>query len=365
MNADVSIVGAGPGGALAAQRLAASGLRVMILEKERLPRHKACGGGLSPSVKSLFDWDLTPWVENTVTGRKFLFNHTQPYRGRVAPMWVVDRTRFDAHLVERALDSGKGNVALREGFPVCGVTESETGVVVCGKTGERVRAAFLIGADGATGPVARILGLNQGGTRGLAIEAEVVSSPEIFAAEKQTATFNFFCLPHGYGWIFPRREGLLNCGVVAWAGHPRLPEALEEFLARSFPAGKIRLARTYVHTIPLYSGPKAIASRRACLVGDAASLVDPVMGEGIRYAMLSGALAAEVIAGLNGIRLDSATHAVPVWGEGDCRVYQSLIYAGIGQSLEHLRRFIQLVFLGAPDFFYRKVILKSKEALNS
>jgi flavin-dependent dehydrogenase len=189
--------------------------------------------------------------------------------------------------------------------------------------------------------------LNQETSRGAAIEARVEVTPEVYEAERQAITFNYFCLPHGYGWVFPTSEGTLNCGVCAWAGRPHLPRAVDDFLARSFPPGAIRQVQTHGHVIPLYSGHRQIATRRVCLVGDAASLVDPISGEGIRFALESGALAADVIAEQAGAA-----------GGADCRAYQSAIHEGIGQYLEHLRRFVQFIFLDAPEFFYQKFILE-------
>ena len=128
----------------------------------------------------------------------------------------------------------------------------------------------------------------------LTIDAKVEVVPEILEAEKEQATFNFFCLPQGYGWIFPK-TGYLSCGVGSWSRNHSLPKAMDDFLAKSFPAGSIRSVKRSGHPIPIYAGHREIATQRVCLVGDAANLVDPIMGEGIRFALESGSLAAEII----------------------------------------------------------------------
>lgn len=355
---DVAIVGAGPGGGMAACRLAPTGARIAILEKEHLPRHKACGGALSGGVREILDWDISPWIENEVRQRRNLFDYAREQVGQIEPFLLVNRGAFDAHLIERAVTLGNGRVDLRQGFRVAHVEEKERGIIVHSQSGERLEADFVIGADGAFSTVARSLELNRDVTRGPALDAEVEVTPEVYDTHKNTVTFNFFCLPHGYGWIFPKRAGLLSCGICAWAGRPKLAEALNDFLTRSLPPDGIRRVETYGHVVPLYSGARQIATRRACLVGDAANLVDPILGEGIGFALQSGAIAADVIAGLLGAGGGSRAGASP---EADCQAYQALIQEGIGARLDHLLRFVQIVFLGAPELFYRRFILRGND----
>ena len=126
---------------------------------------------------------------------------------------------------------------------------------------------------------------------------------------------------------------------------------MDDYLARSLPAGSIRSATRSGHPIPLFEGPARIATRRTCLVGDAASLVDPVLGEGIRFALESGRLAATVVAALLGDGVDADGRRVE-----DCGAYQAAIDAGIGREFERLRRFVLPVFLGSPAFFFRQFI---------
>ena len=342
MKVDVAIIGAGPAGGMAACKLARTGMKVLLLEGQTLPRHKPCGGAMPASVRDLFDWDISPMLEAEVSGQKVLYNYMQPVtvKETSSSILMVDRSRFDFHLVERAVVLGNGNIVLRDNFRVARIEETAQGVMALGAQGECIHADFLIGADGAFGHTAQHLTLNQGHMQGLAIDTEVEVTSSVFEQERPFATFNFFCIPHGYGWIFPK-NGLLSCGVGAWQGRPQLKRYMDDFLDQSFPAGTIRTVKSYGHIIPLYTQHRQIATRRTCLVGDAASLADPIMGEGIRFALLSGALAAEVLA----------------TDTDDLRAYQQKIHAGIGQNHQNLYQVAAQIFYCAPEFYYRKFVL--------
>jgi geranylgeranyl reductase family protein len=361
MKFDVAIIGAGPGGGMAACRLARTGMRIILLEKCRLPRSKACGGGLPAGIKAMFDWDITPFIDAEVSSVRYLYNYTREkiYRQSEPSIFMVERSRFDYALIERAVSLACGNINLRDGFHVLRVEESDHTVMIYGKNQEAVQADFVIAADGALSKTAKCLGLNQNAPCGLAMSADVEVVPEIFEVEKEQATFNFFCLPHGYGWIFPK-NGYLSCGVGSWQG-PRnsgLPKTMDDFLNKSFPSGSICSIKRLGHPIPAYAGQRDIATRRVCLVGDAASLVDPIMGEGIRFALQSGMLAADVIISLTRGEPVSGIHPEAVtWENGACRVYQKLIHDRLGQDLDILYRFALPIFQDAPEFFYRKFIL--------
>src|SRR5512139_2837203 len=145
---DVIVVGAGPGGATASRYCARAGLKTLVIEKERLPRYKVCGGCLSLKTVRLLGFDLGPVVENIVHGAKFTYTLRDPLfvDSHESIGFLVMRERFDQFLIERSVEAG---VELVEGKKVLAAREVGSGIEVEWQGGGRTRCEYLIGADGA------------------------------------------------------------------------------------------------------------------------------------------------------------------------------------------------------------------------
>jgi geranylgeranyl reductase family protein len=286
---DVIIAGAGPAGASAAYFLGKAGRRVLVLEKQTLPRYKACGGGLSLSfLKQHFPFSFDPVIESTVEGFNYHFGKRKTtILCDTGIMALVMRDRFDQYILEHA------NCEVRQGCAVKSVLETNHHVTIETTDGEVLSARYLIGADGSNSITARSLGLNRNRRLMSAIEAEVNAPEEIFNLYAHKPTFIFPRNAYGYLWIFPKMEHL-SVGIIQ--ATPK-PGELRQNLAEVMQTYGINLdgARLHGHPIPLYTPGAVIAGQNTLLVGDAASLVDPFSGEGIRPAIKSGRLAAEAI----------------------------------------------------------------------
>jgi flavin-dependent dehydrogenase len=261
---------------------------------------------------------------------------------------MVKREDFDLRFVTHALEVGRGSVTLRDGFDVAGVEEDADGVTVVGASGERIRTRYVVGADGALGRVARSVGLGRRTRAGAALDAEVEVDPDVFQAERNRLTFNFSCVRNGYGWTFPKRDHL-SLGVGSWSSPSKMPAALDEYIARTLPPASVRSVVRLGHPIPLWSGDLPLATRRVCLVGDAASLVDPILGEGIRFAIMSGRLAADVILELLGEEAAQTGERAT-----DCLAYSRQVETQLGDGFEGLRKLVLPIFLKSPEFFFKK-----------
>ncbi len=284
---DAIIVGGGPAGATAAFFLGQAGAKVSVLEKEKLPRYKTCGGAVSSRVLDQFPFSFDPVIEAKANTISYGFGNqiiTVPLPN--SSLRMVMRADFDAHLLKHT------RAEIREGVAVKAVREEKGSVTVTTAGGESLVAGYLIAADGANSVAARSLGLRTQKVLAGAIEVEVKVPDEIQARFAENPMLIFGDLHIGYLWIFPKSDHL-SVGIGAL--HPK-PGELQSVLKHVMKRYGILLdAGQHGHPLPIYTRREQLNTVRTFLVGDAAGLVDPFTGEGIRFAIKSGRMAAEAI----------------------------------------------------------------------
>jgi geranylgeranyl reductase family protein len=284
---DVVVVGAGPAGCAAAYDLRSAGRSVLLLDRTEFPRVKACAGGLTIKTLHALRYPVRPVIRkvcrSVILGQGLGQAMLLKSAGPICAMSV--RAELDAFCLSRTRERGASFSVTRR---ITAVAEEKSRVTIDTDQG-LLRSRFLVGADGANSTVRRLSGQFPEARRGLAIEADVPLS----GIPCPKMEFDFGVVPSGYGWIFPRDDHI-NVGLYTNSRSVKLSRALLQEYARE--RLKITtLEHVIGHAIGLAGWHYRPASKRVFLAGDAAGLVDPLLGEGIYNAIRSGQMAAGAI----------------------------------------------------------------------
>ena len=341
VNYDIVVVGAGPAGSIAAYECARKGFKTLLLDKETIPREKACGGAVMYRGICIVNGKIPrELVEQKIYGLRFNFHngiHSEFISDKLIGITVF-RNKFDEFLSRRAVDVG---AELQENSRVIQASVSDECVTIQIQGGQEIKSDFLIGADGVNSIVSRSLKLRpkrKDLTKvGLGMEADfhVGHDGVMKATQGNPSVLHILPVENriSYGWVFPKREhlaiGIAGSGVHMRRLRPdfdRFYKNLEKRLGVELKLEKRRAC---------FLGGDGLGSTnvtdRALLVGDAAGFVDPMMGEGIAYAMQSSKIAVDVI---EQAVAESQFNAASLWKYHDlCREefsanFQSAAWAG-------------------------------------
>jgi flavin-dependent dehydrogenase len=242
---------------------------------------------------SLLPFDITPVVERTVTGIHFTVRQKKGFTRRSSDdlVFLTQRSKLDAYLVERAVESG---VELREGFQVRQVERHPTHVVV--RNGASlVEGTTLVAADGTNGVTAKLAGISVQVGQHIALEGNITPPNGVPDQWQDTIGLDVGGMEGGYGWIFPKGDHL-NIGLGGWKYvGSTLREKLDRMVQYYGYEPKDLWGLRGYH-LPMRQRGSALTDGNVLLVGDAAGLVDPVTDEGIHSAFWSGRAAAHHIA---------------------------------------------------------------------
>jgi geranylgeranyl reductase family protein len=303
---DVLVIGAGPGGVAAALTAHEHGLDVVMIDRAVFPRDKACGDGLTAlALRQLEQLGVeVPALPGYEPVREAVFVLPSGHR-TVLPMpptgtysGVVPRLELDAAFVARARQAG---IDVREGTELVGLTDTASGVRAGLGDETTLDARHVVAADGHWSRVRRLR------------EPEAAADlgtwhafRQYFRGVEERRQFILFerdLLP-GYAWVFPLPDGRANVGfgVLRTAGvtGKKLKALWPDLLARPSmrkvlgPDAEPEDAHR-AWPIPSSYDPNRLTDDRVLYVGDAASLVDPLTGEGIAEAIESGILAGRAI----------------------------------------------------------------------
>jgi geranylgeranyl reductase family protein len=288
-NFDVAIIGAGPAGATLAHDLAGSGIRVIVLEKNKFPRYKCCGGGITTKTAGLLDPELSSFFEDSISCINITYaGDTGLQKDYERPLlYTVMRDRFDQALITRAEKAG---AAVFTDSMVNNIVSGGEYVDVATNR-ENIRVKFLVGADGIDSFVARTAVIKGNRNRLLGIETEVRVSDNDMVKWRSRVLIEIGRITAGYAWVFPKADHL-SIGIGCLSLNAKyLKKQYYEFL-NSLNLENPEIKHWGSAFIPVCTGQPVVHKGRVALIGDAAGLADPLTGEGIHNAIISARLAA-------------------------------------------------------------------------
>lgn len=304
---DLLVIGAGPGGATAAQVAAQAGLSVLLLEKrQEIGSPVRCAEGVGHEQLIPFIEPDPLWVAAEVTQVQITTiaeGETRIMRAEGGRGYVLERRVFDRVLAERAAQAG---AEVQVKTAAVGLLRDQAKVrgakIRSGDSLTEVQAQVVIAADGVEAQVGRWAGLDTQ----LPLKDTMVCAQYLMAGIEIDPTCTYYYIGHqlapgGYVWIFPKGDGKANVGLGVQGDLWQVKEGtvlrflsrfIEErpFLAQGSPVTLV------AGNVPVALPPARMVTDGLMLVGDAARQVDPLTGGGIVNAMTAGKLAAEVAA---------------------------------------------------------------------
>ena len=300
-NFDIIIIGAGPGGSVAAKVASENGYSTCILEKEMLGekgRYKACGGATA--------WELIEEINypEEKIGRVIeslelhhVDGESYSKKGKGAVVW---RSTFDKFLTDMAVDSG---ALLKEKELMINIEKVDDFYKISTNK-DKYTAKYIIAADGVTSPTLKLLNwpFFKSEDLILTITKEMKTTKSNIDKTLGHDTVHLFfgiesLIRVGYAWLFPKTERI----TVGWGNQINLVknsrEEFKKFLA--LPLVKLALNNSTMETFKPHLIPVGLRSKlyedNVFAIGDAGGIVDPISGKGIPYAMMSGQFAIETI----------------------------------------------------------------------
>lgn len=302
---DVLVIGAGPAGAMAAINASKNGVDVLLIDKKaEIGTPKRCAEGIV--TKTLDEVGITPderWIARKVDSIRIIAPNSKelvldnnkmklPDTG-----YILERKVFDKHLAMQAIRNGT-KVMLRT--QAVSINQEQNDVIVTVKTMDglmEIHSKVIIAADGPESHVGRWMNLKSNTPMkdmGSCVQYEMVGIEK--DNSNQIDIFIGSIVPAGYVWIFPKAEDVANVGLGVLKKYTdKTPiDILDDFIETHDETVNAQAVEMNVGGDPLGGVIKERYGNNVMVVGDAAGFVDPLTGDGIRGALVSGMYAGQV-----------------------------------------------------------------------
>jgi len=290
---DVIVIGGNFAGTSAAINAADKGIKVALVERNKQPHSPAhCGEGIIDEIGNLFYLDEMNCLKNKI--KKVIINIASPkeyiFELKKHSIIIFDRTYVESELLKKAKNNGAELIlgtSMKKFNPPHEITLDNN---------QKITGKVIIDASGIACQVGRRLGLKvqlKPEDIGVCIQSRVEGN---FEPDTIKTWFHKPYAPFGYSWFFPLNNKMANIGLGLKGGQDLNLEKLLKLYINDETKGKYKIHSTFRACIPITKPLFPIVKDNVMIVGDAARLADPVLGGGIKQALISGSLAGKVAA---------------------------------------------------------------------
>jgi len=289
---DVVIIGGGLSGSSTALNLSKKGYSVLIIEKEKFQDFKPCAGGMASSMQKFLPLDIKDSIESKIKNVEFRWKASDNVIADLtgeSPFWIIKREKLDQLLLDESLRNG---VQIIRQVLVEKVTKKNDKWEITCNNKRKYISEFIVVADGSQSKWAGYFKLGPRKPKfANTISLRLEGLGEI---PRDTVRFEFGFIKYGFAWAFPLKESL-NIGLGTFINNGLLDnQFINDKVVRSFGFDDSSY-KTINKKLRIWNGIHPINGEKVLAVGDAASLCDPFLAEGIRPSLISSYYAAECI----------------------------------------------------------------------
>lgn len=289
---DIIVIGGGLSGSSTALNLSKKGYSVLIIEKQALANIKPCAGGMASSMKKFLPLDIDEAIESKIKNVEFRWKSSDNVLADLSgesPFWIIRREKLDKFLLDEALSYGSKIIRPVQVEKI----SSQNGTWIINCTNKHTyKSKFLVIADGSQSKWSGYF--NLGPRKPKFANTIALRLKGLGNIPKDSVRFEFGFVKYGFAWAFPLKDSV-NIGLGTFINNKFLEDkALYNKVIKSF--GFEDFSFKVVHKkLRIWNGLHKINGDRVIAVGDAASLCDPFLAEGIRPSLISSYYAAESI----------------------------------------------------------------------